>query len=182
MVFVSEKRAEIYTSVNIYHRFMVSCRNWGSFPGDLMKDGTFVGRRGPPGRRITHRTGTSGRNMEQTVSNSNFLRMWCASSRLPLPLEFRERSYLINRAPSPVFIYLQKLVFHGWQASCHPSCHSFFSVPEHGQPQLATDRKNCAIPRFSVAGGPITVTPLTACSWRKHAAGSTYTVRLSSGG
>lgn len=32
------------------------------------------------------------------------------------------------------------------------------------------------------AGGPITVTPLPACSWRKHAAGSTYTLLPSSGG
>lgn len=39
--------------------------------------------------------------------------------------------------------------------------------------------------RYSVilrAGGPITVTPLPACSWRKHAAGSTYTLLPSSGG
>lgn len=150
------------------------------------KDGTFVTRGAGEGPRAdaSHRAGPSGRNADQSGSNEistspwDFFRIWCPSSWPPLPHWSGERSYLIHRVPSPVFIDFQKLGFHGWQASCH----SFFSVPGHGQPQLPADRKNCAVPRFSVAGEPITVTPRTACSWRKHAAGYTYTVLLSSGG
>lgn len=88
-----------------------------------------------------------------------------------------ESSYLINGAPAPVLIDVPKLGFHRGQSSCH-SC---VFVPRYGHPsrwihECPAVADNCSA---SVRERRLPCY-LTAWFWRKHAAGSSYTVKRSS--
>lgn len=125
----------------------------GSFPEALMNDGPFVPRyAGEEPRADASLIGlvqAAGTWTKLCLNQQIYLRLLQDLMSFAMAAWSGERSYLINGVPSLVFIDLQKLGFHGWQASCH----SFYPVPRHGQPQLPGGSKELRYSAVLRCGG-----------------------------
>lgn len=151
--------------------------------GALMKDGPCVPRgAGEEPRADASLIGLvrASRDMDQTVSKSADLLE--TSSGFDVPRHgclIRRREILPDKRRSISRFHRSPETRLPWLTGQLPL---LLSRPQTWT--TATPRRIKRIALFGgspLRGGPITVTPLTAC-WRKHAAGSTYTVLLSSGG